>query len=60
MEFIEWRVCGVGELSYRSDAIGGDRDTAFAEGMRFVGLQLQKVGALPMEILVGPVNKDDA
>jgi hypothetical protein len=36
-------VCGTYDLSYRPD---GDRDTAFAEGKRFVGLQLVKLTAV--------------
>lgn len=34
---------GAYELSYRSDADGGERETAFAEGRRFVGLQTVKL-----------------
>lgn len=34
------RLCGTYDLSYRPDS---DRDTAFAEGKRFVGLQLVKL-----------------
>jgi hypothetical protein len=36
-------LCGTYDLSYRPD---GDRDTAFAEGKRFVGLQLVKLTAV--------------
>lgn len=45
-----WRwieyVCGVGEfsdLSFRPGGLEGDRQTAFSEGKRFVGLQLLKM-----------------
>ena len=31
------------DLSYRSDGDGGERETAFAEGRRFVGLQMVKL-----------------
>lgn len=31
------------DVSFRSDADGGDRDTAFAEGKRFVGLSIVKL-----------------
>lgn len=34
-------VCGTYDLSYRPGA-DGDRDTAFAEGARFVGMQIVK------------------
>jgi hypothetical protein len=37
---------GAYEVSYRSDADGGDRETAFAEGRRFVGLQAVKLLSL--------------
>lgn len=33
-------VCGTTDLSYRP---GSDRDTAFAEGKRWVGLQIRKL-----------------
>ena len=37
LRFVAWmqRATAVGEMSYRPD----DRDTAFAEGKRFVGIQ---------------------
>lgn len=41
-------VSGAYDLSYRPDAMGGDRATAFAEGKRFVGLQLIKMMNLPV------------
>lgn len=34
---------GTYELSFRSDRDGGERETAFAEGRRFVGLQAVKM-----------------
>lgn len=42
---IDWlinSVSGTYELSFRSDADGGERETAFAEGRRFVGMQVVK------------------
>lgn len=39
-------VCGVGEytdLSFRPGGSEGERDTAFAEGKRFCGLQMMKL-----------------
>lgn len=42
--------CGTYEPSFRSDADGGDRETAFAEGRRFVGLQLVKLINLPPRV----------
>ena len=38
---------GAYDLSYRSDVDGGDRETAFAEGKRFVGLQVVKLINMP-------------
>jgi len=36
-------LCGTYDLSFRPGAQEGDRDTAFAEGKRFVGLQIVKL-----------------
>lgn len=36
-------LCGTYELSYRPGAGDGERDTALAEGRRFVGLQVVKL-----------------
>jgi hypothetical protein len=35
------------ELSFRSNSDGGDRETAFAEGKRHVGMQLVKMINMP-------------
>ena len=43
---LKWLIetaCGTYDLSYRSDGDGGERETAFAEGRRFVGLQMVKL-----------------
>lgn len=42
LKWIVHTVAGTYELSYRSDRDGGERETAFAEGRRFVGLQVVK------------------
>jgi hypothetical protein len=42
------RVCGTYEMSFRPE---GDRETIFAEGRRFVGLQLVKIINMPAELL---------
>lgn len=39
LDWIVKTLCGTYDVSYRPDS---DRDTAFAEGKRFVGLQLVK------------------
>jgi hypothetical protein len=43
MDWIVQQAAGTYELSYRSDADGGERETAMAEGRRFVGLQIVKL-----------------
>jgi hypothetical protein len=43
---LDWIIKGAANaygLSYRSESDGGDRETAFAEGRRFVGLQMVKL-----------------
>ena len=42
--------CATYDLSYRPGE-GGERDTAFAEGRRFVGLQIVKLSRLNLELL---------
>ena len=37
------KIASTGDMSYRPDDLGGDRDTAFAEGKRYVGLQMLKL-----------------
>ena len=46
------------DLSFRSDADGGDRETAFAEGRRFVGLQAVKLLNMPAGVLAN-LRKDN-
>lgn len=51
---IEWVIieaAGTRELSFRSDADGGDRETAFAEGRRFVGLSLAKMAEMSPKMI---------
>lgn len=43
LDYLINAVCATYDLSYRPDS---DRDTAFAEGKRFVGLQLVKMTKL--------------
>lgn len=43
LDFIINNLCGTYEISFRSDADGGERETSFAEGRRFVGLQIVKL-----------------
>lgn len=51
---IDWIVetaAGTYELSYRSESDGGERETAFAEGRRFVGMQIVKLAAMSPDII---------
>ena len=48
--WILYSAADVNQLSYRPGADGG-RDTAFAEGRRFVGLQLEKLNILSPDYL---------
>jgi hypothetical protein len=50
MRFLLNEICGTYDLSYRPTS---DRDTAFAEGKRFVGLQLVKFAQLNIAALRG-------
>lgn len=43
LKFIIGGLCGTYDLSFRPDDGGGDRATCFAEGKRFVGLELVKM-----------------
>ena len=50
IKFIMWDMCGLRDLSFRPGGIEGERETNFAEGKRFVGLQIAKL----IEIKVNP------
>lgn len=50
MRFIVEQVCATNDLSYRPSS---DRDTAFAEGKRYVGLQLRKFAQINIAALRG-------
>ena len=47
------KIAQVDDQSFRSDDHGGVQDTAFAEGKRFVGLQVRKIINVPLDILTG-------
>lgn len=53
LNFLLQDLCRTYDLSFRPDDMGGDRETAFAEGRRFVGLQLRRVLDTPFVQLVG-------
>lgn len=42
LDWILYSVCGLSDLSFRPGGSDGERATAFAEGKRFVGLQIAK------------------
>ena len=48
MEFILDTICDRNGMSYRPGGLEGDRDTALAEGRRFVGNQIVKLTKLPL------------
>jgi hypothetical protein len=50
---VAWMIGSAGtyDLSFRSDVDGGDRETAFAEGKRFMGLQLVKLINMPEKLV---------
>ena len=43
IKFIMWDLCGLRDLSFRPGGAEGQRETDFAEGKRFVGLQIAKL-----------------
>lgn len=47
------RIAKANDLSFLPDSHGGERDTAFAEGKRFVGLQVRKFVETPLHVLSG-------
>ncbi len=51
MDWLVTQACGTYEQSFRSDGEGGDRETTFAEGRRFVGLQLVKLANMDERVL---------
>jgi hypothetical protein len=53
MDYIINDLCRAYDVSYRPDDAGGDRDTAFAEGRRFIGLQLARIISTSFDQLTG-------
>jgi hypothetical protein len=47
------------DLSYRPDELGGERDTSFAEGRRYVGLAIRRMIMLPVDELVPSPSKEE-
>lgn len=46
LRWIVEQACGTYDLSWRPEQFGGDRSTSFAEGRRFVGLEIVKLTKL--------------
>lgn len=59
LQWIIERAAGTYDSSYRGDAEGGDRATAFAEGRRFVGLQVVKLLNIDTQKLQKATNNGD-
>ena len=53
-QYIVEVLSGAFDLSFRPDELGGERDTAFAEGRRSVGLTLRRIILRPMDELAPP------
>ena len=58
LAWIVYAASGMNELSFRSDGEGGERETAFAEGRRFVGMQIQKMVQYPAASMAALRNKE--
>lgn len=53
LAFIIDVLAGTYDLSFRPDEAGGERDSNFAEGRRYVGLNLRRIIMRPIEELTG-------
>lgn len=53
VNFLIEELCRTYDLSFRPEEKGGERETAFAEGKRSVGLQIRRAMVEPFEKLVG-------
>ncbi len=53
LEAIIGRIACADEQSWRADDHGGQRETDFSEGKRFVGLQVRKIVNTSLDILTG-------
>ncbi len=58
LDWIIKNCAGTYELSFRSDADGGDRETAFSEGRRFVGMQIVKIVNLAPQVVAALRNRN--
>lgn len=53
IEAIVTRIACADDMSFRADDHGGTRESDFAEGKRYVGLQVRKLLNTPLHILTG-------
>lgn len=53
IEAIIGRIACTDDMSFRAEDHGGMFETAFAEGKRYVGLQIRKMIHTPLHILTG-------
>lgn len=60
LEYVLHELSAVDGLSFRPDDRGGERETNFAEGRRFVGLQIRRIVLQPMADLVPKGSNDVA
>lgn len=51
LDYLINEVCRTYDVSFRPDDKGGERETAFAEGRRFVGMQIEKIIRNPFDKL---------
>lgn len=59
LQAILYSVARLGDMTYYPDSMGGERDSAFAQGMRHVGLQVQKVAEVGNIYLQGDNDKPE-
>jgi hypothetical protein len=53
LDAVMYRIACMDDLSFRADDHGGERDGAFAEGKRYVALQMKKIIHTRLDILLG-------
>lgn len=53
LDFLIHELCRTYDFSFRPDDKGGERETALAEGRRFVGIQLERIIRNPYDELTG-------
>lgn len=58
LNYIQFRLAAAGEQTWVPDALGGERASSFMAGRREVGLALEKIVALPMEVMFGPEDDE--